>query len=290
MDTNINLFFAVSKKFVQHFTVSLTSLLENNKDLGFNVFIIHDEPNLEVFSIAAGYFKSTYNTSLQFLSIGNIDFSKFRTTSHYPKHTYFRLFLAEVAPSYVDKALFIDSDVVVTSSIRDLVEIDVSGNYLYAVSEASVDDNVQRLNALGFPATRYFNAGIILINVKAWRDEKLSEAFINIANTHGDRLEWVDQDILNIYFAKNWVELNRTFNATHLTKELPYIPTIIHFASYSKPWYYADTHPYNYLYWIYLRLTPYKESKAVGFSFKNFIFKNGKLIKRYLRKAGILND
>ena len=284
----LNVFFAISESYIQHFTVALTSLLENNKDIDLNIYVIHDAEDLARFDNAVKFIKRRYDKDVFFINIGTIDFSKFNLTSDYPKYTYFRLFLADIVPAGIDKVLFLDSDLIVEGTIKELAETNMDSRYIAAVSEASVDDNVKRLNGMGIPVKSYFNAGVILINIKKWREEKLSEKFLNIAKQHTKDLTWVDQDILNIYFANNWLELDKKFNAVHLIAKHKQTPVIVHYASTSKPWYYTDTHPYNYLYQRYLKLTPFNKYKATGFSFKNFIIKNGKLFKRRLREAGLL--
>ena len=289
MKNSLNAFFASSKTYLQHFTVALTSLLENNKDLTFNIFLIHDELSTDEFNHVIGFFKNRYHTEITLIDVKHIDFSKFKTAGHYPKYTYFRLFLADIAPDDVKTALFMDVDLIVSGSVKELAEIDLTDKYIYTVREASVDDNVERLVKLGFPVTNYFNAGVMLVNLDLWRKEKLSEKFIHIASEYMDNLDWVDQDILNIAFAGKWNELPRKYNAVHLIKKLADTPVIVHYASYSKPWYYLDTHPYNHLYYDYLKLTPFAKSKPTGFSFKNFILKNGRLFKRQLREIGLLH-
>jgi len=282
-----NVFFATSKSYIQHFTVAATSLLENNKGLDINLYVIHDNINIIEFEKIIHFFKTNYKTELKLINIGHIDFSVFKPTLEYPKYTYFRLFLAVIAPTDIETALFLDSDLVVTGDISELANIDLTGKYICAVSEASVADNVKRLQALGSVAKSYFNAGVILVNLKWWRRKKITEKFITIANTY-TKLDWVDQDILNICFANQWTKIDEKYNAVHLIRKKAVTPIIIHYASYSKPWIYADTHPYNNLYWQYLRLTPFKKYKAAGFSLHNFIMKFGRLTKRWLREAKVI--
>jgi lipopolysaccharide biosynthesis glycosyltransferase len=284
MKKTLNVFFAVSKVYVQYFTVAATSLLENNKNLDISIYIIIDKLELSSFDAARIFFKDKYNTALNIINTGDIDFSRFKTTEDYPKYTYFRLFLASLAPANIDVALFLDSDIIINDSIYELANIDMTNKYICAVREVSVDDNVKRLNGIGIPTRSYFNAGVILVNIKAWRDDKLDEKFITIAKEYADKLEWVDQDILNIYFANNWYQLDKKYNGIHITQKLAAEPVIIHYNTYSKPWHYVDTHPYNFLYQKYLSITPYKGSKLTNFSFKNFMLKKGRLFKRKLRE------
>lgn len=288
MPKSLNVFFAINKKFIQHFTVAATSLLENNKDLNLNIFVLHDIADLSALDVTVKFLKEKYNADLNFVNVDHIDFSNFRTTAHYPKSTYYRLLLADVIPDNIETGVFMDADLVVNGSIKELAEIDMSQHYLAAASEVAVAENVKRLNKLGFPNKSYFNAGVILVNLKKWREENLTQRFFSIVNQYNEHLEWVDQDVLNMCFANNWYQFSSTYNAIHLIKKLPKTPVIVHYASYSKPWHYVDTHPYNYLYHRYLGITPYKGSKQVGFSVKNFVLKNGRLFKRKLRENGLL--
>lgn len=285
----LNVFFAVGKSFIQHFTVAATSLLENNKDLLINIYVINDKLDKADLNLIIPFFKEKYDVILIFLDVSHIDFSMFRMTPQYSKYTYFRLFLAHIAPEDIETALFLDSDIIVTGSIVELAQIQPQNKFIYAVSEVAVESNTKRLNSLGFNLQTYFNAGVMLVNLTALRAEESVKDFIAIATKFGSQLEWVDQDILNIHFANRWEKLDRKFNAIHLIRRLPTPPLIIHYNTFSKPWFYVDTHPYNFLYWYYLKLTPFRNRGAVGFSLKNLIFKNGRLIKRGLREAGILS-
>ena len=288
MSKTLNVFFSIDKKYIQHFTVALTSLLENNSDLSFNIFVIHNIDDLSLLDMTIKFIKDRYALMLNLINIGDIDFSRFTTNENYTSATYFRLFLADILPNNIDSGLVLDSDLIVTGSIKELANIDMSKRYIYAASEAFPAHNIGRLKKIGFHANGYFNAGVILINLKAWREEHLVEKFLLIADNYMNKLEWYDQDILNIHFLNTWGEFDQKYNAVHVTKELPVMPVIVHYASYSKPWYYVDTHPYNFLYKRYLSLTPFKGSKPVGFTLKNFVLKNGRLFKRRMRNAGII--
>jgi lipopolysaccharide biosynthesis glycosyltransferase len=288
MSNSLNVFFATSKLYLQHFTVAATSLLENNKDLDVRIFVIHEAMEESALEVPRNFFSDRYDVDITFINIGDLDFTRFRTNDYFGKYTYYRLFVADLIPADISTGLFLDVDLIVTGSLKALAEIDMTDKYVCAVSETSVADNVARLNELGVKIMGYFNAGVQLINLKAWRREALSEKFVRIADKYGKKLKWVDQDILNIYFADNWYPLDKTYNAIHLLEPLAATPLIVHYNTYSKPWHYVDTHPYNYLYQQYLQITPYKDIRGIGFSTKNFVMKNGRLFKRKLRKMGVI--
>jgi len=278
MNTALSVVFTIDEKFVQHFTVTLVSLLENNKDIPLNIFVIHDIHNDATLNQVATFVKEKYAIQLSLLKVNNSVFDSYRVSLHYSKAVYFRLLITEILPVEINKALFLDADVVVTGSLKELAAFEFKDDqYLLAVDDVEVESHVSRLNAMGFPVTRYFNAGVLLINVKAWRINKLSEKFIAMANEYMDRLAWWDQDILNMFFYNDWQQMDPKFNALHLRKKLPVTPIIIHYAGTAKPWLYVHQHPYKSLYWDYLKLTP----------FKNFVYPDYNL-KEVLRKYYIM--
>lgn len=268
----LNVVFTIDQKFIQHFSVTLVSLLENNKDLQFDVFVIHDIDDQTTLNIVADSIQQTYKIKLHLIKVDNSIFDNYRVSLHYSKAVYFRLLITEILPETIDKALFLDADIVVAGSLHELDDYEFSDNQnLLAVDDVEVRTHVPRLNAMGFPLKRYFNAGVLLINVKAWRQNKYSEKFIELANKYMDRLEWWDQDILNMFFYDNWQEMHPKFNALHLRKKLPVTPAIIHYAGTSKPWLYVHQHPYKSLYWHYIKLTPFKDAVYPDYNLKEFI-------------------
>jgi lipopolysaccharide biosynthesis glycosyltransferase len=283
-----NIFFTIDKNYKQHFTVAVTSLLENNQDMNLNIFVIHDMQDISVMDIAIDFIRDTYGVTFNFINVDHVDFSRFRTSYHYSKSVYFRLLIPDIIPESVESGLFLDADLIVTGSLKPLANIDVSQQYIFAVSEVDIKTNVSRLNKMGFPNESYFNAGVLLINLKKWRQERLTERFISLANQYMHQLEWWDQDILNMHFTNNWVSLDKKYNAIYLLEKLSSLPVIVHYASVNKPWKYVDLHPYKYLYWQYLKLTPFKKSRPEDFTIRNFILKNGRIVKKALRKRGLI--
>ena len=272
--TSLNVVFTIDERFVQHLTVTLVSLLENNKDISVEAYIIHDIEDLLVLNKISSFFKEKYDLDLKLIKLDNSVFDNYRISLHYSKAVYFRLLITEILPKTVNKALFLDADVIVAGSLKELAEFEFSDTeYLLAVDDVETKTHVPRLNAMGFPLTGYFNAGVLLINVKAWRDNGLSGKFIALADKYMDQLDWWDQDILNMYFYDTWQPMDAKFNALHLRKKLPVTPVVIHYAGTSKPWLYVHQHPYKQLYWDYIKLTPFKDYAYPDFSFKEWLRK-----------------
>ena len=285
MKRPLNVFFAFGKFFIQYFTVSLTSLLETNKDLDLRIFLIYDFEDKSLLSNVLQFVRSNYGIELQLIYQDSKIFNNYRVSKHVSINTYLRLLLTDIIPNDIDSGLFLDSDTVVTGSLAELAKLkfkdlaDVtapdSEKFLYAVSEIPEQRiaNSTRLSALGFGTDTYFNAGIMLVNLKNWRLINASAELMKLAERYMDDLVFWDQDVLNMYFANRWGELDATYNALHLIWKRKTKPLIVHFAGSSKPWNYLDRHPYKAEYFKYLRLTPFKDKKYVDFSLKRAPYK-----------------
>lgn len=270
----LNVVFTIDKKFIQHFAVTLISLLENNRDLTVRAFLIHDISDQEDLRILDGLSEMVaerYGAAVETIFFNNALFDNYKVAPNYSKTVYYRLMITDLMPADVDKVLFLDSDIVVTGSLKELARLEFK--YLAAVHDVSLDNNKERLNELGFPVKEYFNAGVLLIDVKSWREENIAAKLIELADEYINRIAWQDQDILNMFFYDKWHVLSRKYNALLVMEKLPEMPVIIHYGGTHKPWLYAHDHPYKSQYWKYIKFTPFKDAKYPDYCFKEFIRK-----------------
>ena len=178
-------------------------------------------------------------------------FQGWETREYISPMTYARYFI----PDYIseDKVLYLDSDLIVNQSLEPLFEIDF---YEYLLAAAWDTDGVT------------FNAGVMLINNKKWRQEKLKERLIEqsiviLKEVDEGKFENFngDQTILNQVCSNRWLELDRGYNlqvghdvTAFYNKWENYFnelvsPSIIHFVSYRKPWSTLIANRYRDLWW-----------------------------------------
>src|SRR5690606_11757721 len=112
--------FTIDEKFVRHFAVALVSLLENNQDLDLSIYIVHDIEKLDSLNQVLESYLLKYQFNYKLLSLDNSVLESFKVSMHLSKAVYFRLFLTEILPAEIDKILFLDSDLVVTGSLKEL--------------------------------------------------------------------------------------------------------------------------------------------------------------------------
>lgn len=171
--------------------------------------------------------------------------------------TYYRLFISELLPDSIDRAIYLDCDLVVKGNLEQLWEADFRDNYVLAVQDMWTPSAAVALpdyQHLGVSAdSKYFNAGVLALNLKKWRADKITARAIEYLKRHKEHIHEHDQGLLNALLAGQWGELDRRWNLTPAILDLysswqesPFSedaynrliqePYIIHFATSRKPW------------------------------------------------------
>jgi len=271
---DMDVVFAGDKNYLQHFAVALTSLLETNPGWVENIFFVCEDPKcIESLNI---HFERIYGIEIQGIVADDRLIASYGTLPHISKATFYRLLLADLLPMTIGKILYLDSDLVVNGSLEEInARMDADpGIRLWAVDHAMPTHQLKHLLPFGFSGVKYFNAGVLGINLEGWRMDGMTEKFLRLLRETDGKLEWADQDILNLSFDGTWGELPSRYNRTSLQKRDPETPVVIHYTGSMKPWHYRSKHPYKRRYWHYLRKTPYRTYKYQDFSFRNFLIKN----------------
>lgn len=116
--------------------------------------------------------------------------------SRYSAAAYFRLLLPNLLTNY-DKVIYTDCDVIFRNNISQIYNTNISGYFLAAVYETPLKFQKERIHNLGIAPGKYFNSGVLLMNLKKLRDENLSQQMIEKLQTVVE-IEFPDQDVLNI--------------------------------------------------------------------------------------------
>lgn len=152
-----------------------------------------------------------------------------------------------------DKALYLDYDVLVTKNLDDLFEIDLQDYPL-----AAVRDYGRKV----YYDQEMFNTGVLLINNRVWKQESMNQRLINLTDDLHDKVDMVDQLMMNKLFENKWLELDfdnnyivshKQFTDYKLPKSQDY-PGIIHYPSNRKPWDNLGIQAYRNVWWYYHNL------------------------------------
>lgn len=192
--------------------------------------------------------KRQLSNSWQTPNLGTITFidfelekvSKFRSTLLVKsKSPYARFFIPEYLPE-ASRCIYLDTDLIVCSDLNNLQILDLQGKSSACVVDGGIatPEQQQRLRTklkLQNPL-QYFNSGVMVIDLDAWRRQQIQSKALNIANENYDLLDQMDQDALNIVLAGDWLSLDPKWNTSKGNAAADFSDGIIHFLGKVKPW------------------------------------------------------
>lgn len=241
--------FAADTRFLPHLCVAILSLLKTHRDLRLHV--IHAELSDSDLLILKRLAEA-HGCSLSHHKVVEQLFCDLPLTLHLTKATYLRLAIPSLISA--EKVLYLDSDLIVLHPLDELLAAPLGTSPLMAVrdidGEASHDLPMR-------PNVRYFNAGVMLMNLAAWRLRGLSEQIIAFAKANPQRLKFADQCAINAVIVGDWLEAGPEFNFMRQYWATGIRPRIIHFTGGTKPWHIRYKGPGRTEYWNLRRQTPY---------------------------------
>lgn len=138
---------------------------------------------------------------------------------HISHAMYLRLVAPTVVPDSVERLVYLDSDMLCTSSLAQLSTLDLNGQVIGAVRDIYTrrfSDQGYLPGLLSYPqlsgSLEYFNSGMLVIDVARWRQERVTEDCFRYIRRHADNLRFPDQDALNYVLAGKWLRLPHQWN------------------------------------------------------------------------------
>lgn len=261
----IPIFFAVDDVYIPFLAVALRSLVEHSsEEYEYLIKILNTNVSEENKKKIKKFEKE--NLNIEFVDLNYyIDKvkDKLYTRDYYTKTTYFRLFLPELYPQY-DKVLYLDSDIVILEDIANLYNIDIGNNLVGAIPDDIIQNGkelqeyVEKVVGVA-TYKKYFNAGIIVMNLDELRKFKFQEKFLHLLETIKFPVAQ-DQDYLNrickgrVKYIDNSWDVMPAPGRNKKDEEL----RLIHYNLTFKPWRRDDV-PYKEFFWEYAKKTEFFE-------------------------------
>ena len=300
MDNKINIVFASDNNYAQHTAVAMTSVLVNTKvPQKIQFYLIDDEIQQENKEKITKTVKNL-GGNIEFIKIKNSKLEDCYVSGELSRASYFRLDIANILDKSIEKIIYLDCDLLVYDDIEKMWQLDMGGKPVAATCDlgimASARVRKQKNKFIGLPFDApYFNAGVLIMDLKKWRDGNYAEAIIALATQN--KYPNHDQDALNKFFMNNWQEIPLRWDVIPpvfnlffkiLTKpdlrkkaiEAKLNPAIFHYAGGYKPWEYEIHDGFNDKYYEYLKLTEYKDAKMPQFDKRR---KNRSIKRQMLR-------
>lgn len=280
--------YACDDNYALQTAVSIESLYENNESVeGLDTYVF-DDGITEGNKARLDYIAKKYHRKIFFIDsmkiieeirkigcISNVDNSSLST--------YVRIFFRDyIDESKYDRMLYIDADTIITGSIGELESIEMNKT-IAAVIDLMPQEYKE---IIGLGDSCYYNCGVLLFNLKSWKEGAYQEKLANhLNNIYHDYL-YADQDLINIvlkgqimtlplkynYFPfygeldEKYVKLimgdrNRYYDINermNLTKENISIIHLV-YSVLDRPWFEKNLNPYNELWDEYVKKTGWEK-------------------------------
>ena len=263
MEREVPIFFAVDDTYVPFLGVTIQSIIENSsKDYMYAIKILYTK-------ISDNNIKRIKKLEQDNLKIEFVDLNyyidrikdKLYTRDYYSKSTYFRLFLPNLYPQY-DKILYLDSDLVVLDDVAKLYNINIKNCLVGAATEETVSltpelrDYAERVIGVSY-YKHYFNAGVLLMNLKELREFGFQEKFLYLLEKNIYSVAQ-DQDYLNRMCKGRVKYINPMWNKSPIPRKNINVNSIklIHYTLARKPWH-NDSVIYSEHFWKYAKKTEF---------------------------------
>jgi lipopolysaccharide biosynthesis glycosyltransferase len=258
-------------------TATMIASLTANAGLGLRVHLLLGADVSEPEAEAVARMAADRGAELVVHRIGDARLEQLKTTTTLPTAHWYRVLLPELLPE-VGRALYLDGDTIVVEPLAELAGLDLGGCRLAAVTNPFPDnESAARLCAgLGVEPERYFNSGVMLLDLEALRADDAPARVIAYAAENAERLFLPEQDAMNAVLAAQRLPLAPRWNSmigvdrlawserlfgAEAVREARERPAIRHFegSDANKPWHPGAEPEHRRLYESYRRLTPWPE-------------------------------
>ncbi len=285
LNNRVPVVFITDENFAIPTCVAIISLIENkDKDTFYDIFIFvdrisigsenkllslkKDDVNIQLIHISSEKFEGIHEQGEKSICVASLS-------------ALFKFEIPNILP-LEDKILYLDGDILVRKDLKELFNINIENFYVAAAHDTG---KIYYKRPIIKKIPSYFNSGVMLLNLKRLRENKIPESLIETKKRQKTNL--MDQDVFNIVLqsgvkhidikynflilnllrAKDkykFEQINALFNSSY--KDLEDVEEkshIIHFSSQDKPWKYVDG-VYSKQWFSYFRMSPFRDSPNIS--------------------------
>lgn len=268
-ERKIDILVSFNKRYIKPFQVLLKSLVINNPQEVFRVWLLYSQiPQEDLQSLVE--YCSLQRTLLMPLQMDRSIFEDAPVSKQYPQEMYYRLLSPHLLPEHVEKVLYLDVDILSINPLRPLWEIDLRDSAFAAASHSSIFEVIDGVNKVRLGQEHdYFNTGVILMDLVKARKIVRPDTIYDYIRGHSAELLLPDQDVFNSLYGENTLQADdrvwnydaRYFTAYRMKSggdcNMDWVmrnTVFLHFCGRKKPWKPAYSGYFSALYKHYMNL------------------------------------
>ncbi len=260
---NIPIFFSCDNNYIPFLGVTINSIIKNsNPDNYYDMYVLTSKISDKNVSDIKSFEKA--NIKITFVDVAplitDISSKLDEVRDYYTQAIFYRLFIPKLFPN-LKRAIYLDCDIVVLTDISKLYDIDLNGKVLGVISDDVVNNNddfkIYVKDAVGAYKDKYFNSGVLLMDLDKYREEKVLEKFLDLLTKYHFLCVAPDQDYLNYICRDSVTFLPKSWNRMPIEDGYDGEINLIHYNMFMKPWRYEIM--YQEYFWKYAEDTMYYE-------------------------------
>lgn len=305
----LNVFYQFNERYLPYAGVSITSLLENNRDAeSITLYLllenVSDAGIEKLTALAERYGRKAVivETAALLQKVERLGIPQYRGSSA----ANLRLFFPDTLPAE-GRLLYLDSDTVIMGSLQPLFEADLGNSWIGMVRDSMTGDYPA---ALGFgPEEPYCNSGMVLFDLAAWHANECGKKMVDHVKNVRAGYPNPDQDLLNVVYKGHIKPLPPEYNfqpAHRAYSDKTYFagrgsrsyytpaelenarrnPVVLHTYRFlgEFPWHKGNLHPDTPAFDRYLALSPWADYEKQPAE-NGLIFAVEKLLYRFLPRG-----
>lgn len=282
---SVHIAFGIDKFYIPMMGILITSLIINNSARKFIFHVFLDRIDAQDFEKLSELCKLS-EVQINIYQVAPELFRNFYFEKGYSIAIFYRIIAADFLADSVENLIYMDSDMICLKSIEEFLKFAPKNILMSAVEDSGKWIPQHKKNLKLRDGYKYFNTGILYLNLKLWREKKISEQALNFLAQ--DKYLFPDQDALNLVVERNDFEINYIsdkfnyfFRVDGVEQKLRDDVVILHYAGQLKPWHAWCESDLKKIYESYQEKSAWKDFKYLPRNYQE-----NRLMGRALRREG----
>lgn len=242
----MNILVTLNSGYIGPLSVMLKSIMINEPETEINLYVAHSSLTDEDFQIIDRVIDKS-RTTVHPIQVDPALMENAPVLKRISKETYYRLLVLDIIPENVDRILYMDPDIVVNKSMKDLYNVDFKGNIVAGAGHTVGCVEWYNKKRLDMPEdSHYVNAGVLVFNLEEMRKSYTTQDIFDYIEKNLKKLWLSDQDVINgmlggktTYFDTKIFNLDEKVFKRERKTDLKWVrenTSIIHYNGSQKPW------------------------------------------------------
>ncbi len=255
----MNILLAANNNYLKYVENLIFSVKTNMRKNDLKIYFINQNTSQKKINELKKRVERKYKIEFEIINISKDIFYNLPILAHFSVEMYFRLIAQYILPKELDRILWLDVDIVCLKNIEEFYCQSFDNRSMIVCADSLCEEMAlkEHKNNLGMKyESKYFNSGVLLLNLKKMRRKYKMDDIINMSVQYKDKLKFPDQDILNVLYEGDVKYVNKYYNyqliyKNNISQEDIDRIVLLHYTGPEKPWRFKCINKTSKYYWSY---------------------------------------